>query len=261
MAGCLFCGGSGKLTREHIIPREISARLRIASPLTPAHGRPLQPAPGAQRFHTSRDVDATITAICQHCNGTFFNALQDNARAFWHPAITGDGIELDGDLKKAVATWAYKTGLLFALSQSPRVQWDARIVQLCRDLRLVSRPPVGARVWLARYDLRDDYPEHVATIRLAELTVRRLGVNYEGSQVLIIIGFMMLIVVFWPSNSPDLIPSEDKAYPATHFMRAWPAYVGHQAWPPHHLFKFAELEPLLAGSGGVDGAGGERGLP
>jgi len=54
---CLLCS-IGPVTGEHVIAKSLSKRLWEVSPVTPEHGAPVEPKPGATRFHTNRIIDA-----------------------------------------------------------------------------------------------------------------------------------------------------------------------------------------------------------
>src|SRR3989442_15763359 len=108
---CLFCGNP-RVTREHVIAQSLSRRLWEVSPFTPEHGAPVEPKPGATRFHTNRIIDMLVNVACEDCNSTFFNALQRPCDEFFRSALAGEPSTLDSDLKKPIASWLYKTALL-----------------------------------------------------------------------------------------------------------------------------------------------------
>lgn len=72
---CLFCGG-GPVTGEHVIAQSLSTRLREVSPFTPEHGAPIQPKPGATRYHPTRIIDMVLNVACRDCNSNFLNGIQ-----------------------------------------------------------------------------------------------------------------------------------------------------------------------------------------
>lgn len=249
MTSCLFCGRD-EATVEHIIPKEMSRRLREVSPFTSEHDAPLPKPPGAHRFYHSKIVDLKVAAVCRRCNGEFFNKLQEASKPFWYSAVAGDPVGLSLVLKRATATWAYKTALLLPLPGMPRQNWETTIGGLARDLRLTGRPQAGARVWSARYDLRDDFPEHTVIGRIGELHVRRRGIEFVGVHVLFTVGYMMFVVIYWPRSMPDQIPGEAETYPASNFEVFWPIYSSESHWPPRHLFSYKEGDQLVGSLGG-----------
>lgn len=156
--------------------------------------------------------------------------------------IGGEASSLDVDLKKALATWLFKTALLVPLALSARTEWPPSIKDQCRDLYVLRRPPGGARVWMGRYDLRDNFPELVGRTDLSELRYRRRGQDFEGIQILITLGYFMGIVVFWHGWSPDEVNIADR--PEDRLLEIWPARFEEIAWPPEHTFTYDELSSL-----------------
>jgi len=110
---------------------------------------------------------------------------------------------LDTDLKKALASWLYKTALLVPLALSPRAGWPQHIIDECQAFYIRRRPPVGARVWIGRYDLRDNFPELVGRADVSELNYRRQGRDFIGNQILVSLGYFLGIVVLWNGVPPD----------------------------------------------------------
>src|ERR1700737_59764 len=179
---CLFCR-VGPATGEHVIAKSLSKRLWEVSPFTPEHGAPVEPKPGATRFHTNRIIDMVVNMACNDCNSRFFNALQHPCDPFLRTALAGEASTLDTDIKKALASWLYKTALLVPLALGPRAGWPQHLIDECQAFYIRRRPPVGGRVWIGRYDLRDNFPELVGRADVSDLTYRRQGRDFVGNQV------------------------------------------------------------------------------
>ena len=238
---CLFCG-VGPVTGEHVIARSLSKRLWEVSPFTPEHGAPIEPKPGATRFHTNRLIDIVVKVACDQCNSTFFNALQRPCDGFLSSALAGEQWTLDSDLEKALASWLYKTALLVPLAMSARADWPQYLIDECKAFYVRRRPPVGTRVWIGRYDLRDNFPELVARADVSELKYRRRGRDFVGSQILVTIGFFLGIVIVWSGESPDDVNMANRT--GDRCLEIWPVRVGHIEWPPEHTFTYDELTGL-----------------
>jgi hypothetical protein len=238
---CLFCGHSG-VTREHVIAQSLSRRLWEVSPFTPEHGAPIEPKPGATRVHTNRLIDMVVNVACRDCNSNFFNALQSPCDRFLSSALAGERSPLDSDLRKALASWLYKTALLVALAMSARAEWPRHVIDECKAFYVRRRPPVGARLWIGRYDLRDNFPELVARADVSELKYRRRGRDFAGSQILLSIGYLLSIVTVWSGEPPDDVNMPNRTN--DQFLEIWPVRVGHAAWPPEHTFTYEELTGL-----------------
>ena len=238
---CFFCG-IGPVTREHVIAKSLSKRLWEVSPFTPEHGAPIEPKPGATRFHTNRLIDMVVNVACNDCNSRFFNALQSPCDGFLTRALAGQPSTLDSDLKRALAGWLYKTALLVPLAMSPRAEWPPHLVDECKAFYLRRRPPVGTRVWIGRYDLRDNFPELVARADVSELKYRRRGRDFGGYQILVSIGYFLGIVIVWNGDPPDDVNMENRT--ADRFIEVWPVSVTPIDWPPDHTFTYDELTAL-----------------
>lgn len=238
---CLFCG-VGAPTREHVVAQSLSKRLREVSPFTPEHGAPIKPKPGATRFHTNKIIDMVVNVACRDCNSKFFNDLQRPCDRFLYRSLAGEASILDSDLKKALAAWLYKTALLIMLAQTARAAWPQHVVAECRAFRARRRPPVGPRIWIGRYDLRDNFPELVTRADISELKYRRRGRDFTGNQVLLTLGYFLAILVLWDSNAPDEVNIPGRTH--DRLLEIWPVGVGQSEWPPEHTFNYEELSSL-----------------
>jgi hypothetical protein len=227
-----------------VIPKAVSKRIQEVSPFTPEHGAPMPPSPTAVRFHTNRIIDMVVNAACTDCNSVFFNALQSACEPELSVAIGGDGVAMDTDKKRALCAWAYKTALLIPLSMAARSSWPAHVLAACSSFHRDRRPPIGAGVWTANYDVRDNFPDLVTRCDVSELRFRRRGQDYEGTQVLFTLAYLVLIVVFWHGDAPDHFDLNSGPAPAESMERLWPVRVGIFRWPPTKRLTYAELSSL-----------------
>jgi len=242
---CLFCG-LGPPTNEHVISRWISRRIQVISPFTPEHGAPAVRAPNSSRYYMSRIIEIQVRAACASCNSVFFNELESPCRPFLDHAMADQPWPIEVELKRQLATWAYKTALLLELHATPRQQWPASILRQCRDLRELRRPPVGVRVWVGRYDVRDQFPDMVHGARLSELGFRRKGAEYEGAQVIFTLCYLLFIVVFWHGTAPDDFPMDSARIAGDALIPVWPAFVATASWPPDGTVSYAALDALAS---------------
>lgn len=241
---CLFCAGTSTATNEHVISQRISQRVNEISPFTAQHGAPVPRAANASRYYMSRIIDIKLRAACRDCNGVFFNELEAPCQPFLDHAMADKQWTLDVDIKRHVAAWAYKTALLLQLHTIPRKTWPASILDQCHDLHTRRHPPVGVRVWAGRYDLTDSFPDMVHGGRFSELSFRRRGVEYEGSQIIFTLCYALFIVVFWHGAAPDDFTLERQRIAAEAIIPIWPALVGPVPWPPPVTVSYADLDAL-----------------
>jgi hypothetical protein len=183
-----------------------------------------------------------VNVACDDCNSKFFNALQAPCDAFLYRALAGEQSALDSALKTALASWLYKTALLVQLALTSRSAWPKPITDECRAFYMRRRPPVGARVWVGRYDLRDNFPELVGRADVSELHYRRRGSDFVGTQVLITLGYFLGIVVLWNGEPPDEVNIANRS--DDRLLQVWAVTVGHATWPAEHTFTYNELTSL-----------------
>ena len=244
MPVCLFCRRDKARTNEHIIPRIVARILRCVPPPTIVRPRVVVHDPTLRRRWMSKDIDVKISAVCKTCNERFFNKLQAPVEPFLESAITGSAYELNSDHRKALAAWCYKTALLIPLASTSRTDWPQAIVDSCGRFYHQPRPPIGTRVWAGRYDLATSYPGLLSRVDYAGVTVRRRNVMYYGTQILLMVGYLILTSVFWNGAAPDELPGEPQQFPPAEFIRIWPVDPGIVTWPPNHALSYADLPRL-----------------
>lgn len=249
---CLFCTARPAKTREHVIPKVVSRWIRqIAQirqiPLPTAERKRLfQVNPSVGQLRTTDIIDMQVAAVCSNCNSEFFNTIQRPCETVLRHAIVGDPVNLNltVSVKQHLAAWTYKTALLVPLASYHRPEWEQIVGSLCHRFYWRRRPEVGARVWIARYDLSSSWPDLLCRAEVNELKVSRSGVLYTGTLVLLLLAHLLIVVVFWPRNAPDEIPGEDRRFLADRFIRLWPISPADEAWPPKEQVDYSRLQTL-----------------
>lgn len=240
---CLFCG-SGVASNEHIVSKWVAKRLREVSPLTREHGAVTPIAANATRHYMSRFVEIKLRAPCRTCNSNFFNELEVPCRPFLANGIEDRSATLDADAKRALATYTYKTALLLRLHVTPRKEWSRSVVDQCGLLYQIRRPPIGARVWICRFDLRESFPDMVHGGRFSEVQFRRRGRDYLGHQVIFTFGYLLFFVILWDGIAPDDFVVEKERLAPESLIPVWPAFVELASWPPPISVTYARLNEL-----------------
>lgn len=143
---CLFCGQTGSLSREHVIPKW--ARKALG-----AHGVI------EERSGVTRRMDALaviLPQVCTGCNTGWMNALEQRVRPFLAPMFLGSAsalpVVLDPAQQATLATWAVKTSLLLTIrkfGKGPGGWTPADNLEWLYRHRKSDMSPPGARVWLA----------------------------------------------------------------------------------------------------------------
>jgi hypothetical protein len=95
----------------------------------------------------SDEPDLRTNAVCLECNNGWLSQLETEASSILKPLLLGEPAGLDGPEQRIVATWSYKTVLLFQMlrPKTARVIPERRF----RELYERRRPPADVRVWLA----------------------------------------------------------------------------------------------------------------
>jgi hypothetical protein len=113
--GCAFCGNSGKLTKEHVLGKWITAIGLDVGDVRPRVGRLNQIG---HDFGVSAAFSQTVRDVCGTCNHGWMSGLEGTARRVLPPLILGKpGVVQPIDLGP-VAAWAHKTALVAMLVSS-----------------------------------------------------------------------------------------------------------------------------------------------
>ena len=146
---CIFCGVTGRLTREHFSPRWLRPYVgglfdRTAHSVTLAGFPPTQGKlhrPGAP--HTQ-----SLRILCERCNHVRMGRLQERAKPYLLPLVQGDWSDLSRPKTSIIATWAVMTTMVIE-----RAHPETAITS--RDTRhafaTTLEIPSDWSVWIGRY--------------------------------------------------------------------------------------------------------------
>lgn len=147
---CVFCGATGSLSTEHVVPKWVRKALQIREPV--------KEFSGTAYVGAAETLAIVFHEVCVSCNKGWMESLeraagQSSGRSFWG-AAPGSSRVLDPDQQAILATWAVKTSLLLTLSKFrgqdygwipvSTLQWLYRYY----DARI---PPPSTRVWMAGF--------------------------------------------------------------------------------------------------------------
>jgi hypothetical protein len=108
---CVFCGGDD-MTEEHLVADWVlRAFHRSRHPPTHFSGS----LRGSNQLEMSFDPPtATARVLCRDCNNTWVSRIDASAAQAIRPMIQGHGtVELDEHAQSALASWVFKTTLIF----------------------------------------------------------------------------------------------------------------------------------------------------
>lgn len=241
-ATCIFCGATGKLTREHVWPQWLGT---VVTPKTGQHV--FAEAGTTTREFTQRDFEIQVKKVCEDCNGGWMSQMEAAVKPVLTPMIKGEHPVLVSAADQELLTaWATKTAM--TMEFAPTAQ--RAIPQVHRDyIQQTHRAPPRVKAWIGgrsagtsivRYDYQrigDDQPDH----------------DDDGYGVMIAVGGVFIHLLSLPTSLGS-DPVQDPGIPfdptgaLSHVMtRITPARRGDIPFPPPTLVDEQELDGFFAG--------------
>lgn len=236
------------MSREHVVPRGLAAALS-ASQTAPGVALTGQEvirhrfdAPDHRtdltREWAARGLDLTTKAVCASCNSGWLSKLESQAQPLAAALITGKSVTVAGHQQRLMATWAYKTVLLFQLVR----EQSLRAIPLVRysELYRLERPPTDVRVWLAATQggsaVRESSTE-------ANLTTTNSAV--PGFFSALALGNLLIICAGRIAMSSQPIRIGARADRRA-LLPVWPASVHAIQWPPETVLEDVRPAALVS---------------
>lgn len=249
---CVFCGGGGSLTKEHVYPEWLRDAMPLAAlyKTTNADGQSLWE-------QGTFDVEARI--VCATCNNGWMSDLEAACGPLLvNPILYGSTVSLDAVQQRLVALWAIKTAVVLETYRKERTfaylpQWHARWMPRTRASGEGADPPAGISVvaFGRQLDFSKDSIEHFATNRSLGLLIGKPPNDSKGYVVTFIVGYMgfqIFGVNVQASGLPNIWYSP---WVTERTISLWPPVGAPVTWPP-------ALASRLLGGLCVSGGGGER---
>jgi hypothetical protein len=215
-------------SREHVFPRWISRQLVDAGDapftLTTTNGRSKEGL---------RTVGVFTWDVCKTCNHGWMGKIEEAAKPLLSGRIRGEAATWNATEQLTVATWVFKTALMFdrsneAAREIPLEHFDY--------LWRTRKPPPTVQVSVARYHPREGEQHHgvVAAVRAGDPSI-------EGSYSIV---FSVGQIVFTLHGRPGLDPRGVRVEMAVEwdsglwvplwntFVRLWPSGGDVFEWPP-----------------------------
>jgi hypothetical protein len=137
-----MAGDCGRMHHEHIIPKWIDEVL-------PNLGKGQHRRTGA--FGTDlgswrdRAFSRKIGCTCRRCNTGWMSVLETSVKPLLAPALLGQPTTHHLEGQQVLATWAFKTALVFAAQSKDFPHWPFTYVYKHR------RPPSEAKIWIGAF--------------------------------------------------------------------------------------------------------------
>jgi hypothetical protein len=158
---CVFCGMTGSLSTEHMVPKWVRKALQISEQVKEFSGTTYVGAAEA--------LAIVFHEVCTNCNSGWMEHLETAARPALEPlllgAVAGTTCVLDPEQQATLATWAVKTALLLTLGKFRRSEhgWiPVSTLQWLHQHHNSRMPPPGTRVWMGGFNT-SDIPASVQT--------------------------------------------------------------------------------------------------
>jgi hypothetical protein len=238
---CIFCGATGSLSTEHVIPKWLRKVLLISEPV--------KEYSGSTYVGAAETLAIVFHEVCVRCNSGWMESLETATRPVLGPlllgAAPGTSRLLDPDQQAIVATWAVKTALLLALSKFRGEDhgWiPVSTLQWLRQHHDSRMPPPGTRVWMGGLST-SDIPASVQAACLYDADRQPAAQCVTFS-----VGCVLFQVFATEQKDADLSPDNeawlapDGPYQAA-LLRIAPSSAPHR-WPPRAVFSAADREAL-----------------
>jgi hypothetical protein len=214
--GCVFCG-SRPLTKEHLWPDWLRRKVKINDAFRYRLENEIDGVEIRDHAFLAQPFTQTVKAVCARCNGGWMSAIEASAQPILWNLIQGQGMTLDPDDQRKLASWAFLKACMFdQLHPRPGLPTAHR-----QRLHVYKKPPAtGVAIWIGTYEARDVC--HQADQALA---VARRGDHAPQAPNTYIstftVGALMLQVA--GSLIPELAPDRMPYPPELCLTKIWPA--------------------------------------
>lgn len=225
---CIFCGASGKMTAEHVLPNWLTSIGLASEPVVETASGWLNRSP--QSRGSGRPFQTRVKAVCAACNNGWMSELEQIARRILTPIIRGEPRGILEDDQPALAMWALKTTLVAMMVSSREDRTlgyglpEAEFTDLYMQ-RGQPRPLDHVQVWLGRFSGE----QHTASVQATPMIVTADGLAEPGDPhayvFSVLLGEMFLQGIRFTTLSLALDLTAEQG-----FAQIWPV-LGGIDWP------------------------------
>lgn len=231
---CVFCGAEDrKISKEHLWSKWMRAYVDGSDGGPTPKTRVLANKGGrvkASQTWPEAPFGQEISGPCKICNQGWMERVEDDARPFLIPMLENCVVELRPEAQRSVARWATLKLLIAHLGHAADKQTipTSRYRQFFIDRLL----PLGARIWIGRYDGSGAWP---TAYNYLELFVTQNGGVEPPSPNGYLAGFSIgYLAFFYWGHEQRYGPIPDVTAVADYLVPIWPA-TGKVSWPPKGL--------------------------
>ena len=232
---CVFCGGTGKMSAEHVFPQWSREYLREVEGKG-THTRKILHGDGriSARSHKADPATATVKTVCASCNNGWMSRLESEAMPFLLSMIKGHRRTYYDAGKALIARWTLKTALVSGSAfhvPTPKHFYD--------DFYRSREPSETTRIWLAATNRKNFHTVDYRPLKISPADGPPVPTE-NAFAALLSLGFLGFYVIGWRERIPDfdtLRPFDDALVPL------WPTE-GPTTWPPRRRLDEGGLDQL-----------------
>ncbi len=235
---CLFCGSSGPMSREHVLPRWLG-------PLFPEfrevdYIRAFQKTGDERQDHARPGIafDQTVKDFCQRCNNGWMAHLETQTKPILEQLVLDQSRTITAVDQETIATWFTKTILALGPAMIGGTEFVPK--ETYRWFGEHQMPLSGSICWLGRYAGGEEWPIsfHFCGIEFYPECEERptvVGVT-NGFHAVLAIGNLALCLFF--ASVPDGGLAD--GYSSAQRTLIWPTVGASVWWPPEKSFEGVE---------------------
>ncbi len=237
---CIFCGFTGKLTREHVMSRW--THLKYLPPRTMRKYRTLKATamPASTTFKIGKvagDIrDWQVLCVCEKTcnNGWMRRSVEDPARPILKDLLAGNSVQLTPEKQRKVASWAALKVMVAEYGIGEHI--TTHHMQRKRMMRCQLPPERGWGVWIGAFK-RKAWPNYWTSTPFLVLPDHRAAARpdkvatyYNGQASTLAIGELFVVVIRSPKED---LPARFTFWPPDKgtLFRIWPPSGTNIRWP------------------------------
>jgi hypothetical protein len=240
---CIFCGDSGTLTTEHVLPRWLFKAL-----VPPTADARTYSVWKDRRVQAMKGFDLRYRGVCAACNHGWMHDLELAFRSVMLPALTGTAIlpgqelTLDQPAQVVAATWGLKTWMLLELALKHVRNGAVESVDVMRYLYERRQPPEQIEVFISVKD-----PDWRDPAQLMTVGIPRPPADPVGAMALFTIGFLAFYfyVPAIVDGTAQAAPLKVRGDVSLALTQIWPVQVSEVRWPPSRMLSREAVEGIF----------------
>lgn len=241
---CLFCGGPGPKTAEHMLSRPLSRHLPAGDDMlvlqtwhqpstrAVAEHRYDQVQPGFGRGkRKTQGRGATSSAFCASCNSGWMSEQDQQVGPILAPMIRGEkGVELEEPAQHLIAAWATKFALTIESTQGGETSREVPDA-VYAEYHRANEPVAGYPIDLGRYVGAEIHHRQSRWVFRAKRPAEAaIGDGGDAVFVTFTVG-RLLVEVALPTVNPRVLILPAGVFDSDR-LRIWPSPGRSMRWPP-----------------------------